>query len=430
MLGRFTNSKKPIVIVGGGFAGLVLAWRLTSLGREVELFEESSQFGGMLVTKKLTYGLSEQAANSLLVNEAVKNLTDSLKVELVKLDKSAKARYIVRNGKLRRFPLNFIETLNLLYRITTIKSKGCYETVADWAEDFLGDSALKFLVDPALTGIYAAKPEILSLPAVFPTLQIPSGKTLLRHLLGRKRSSQNPSFMAIPEGGMQTLVDSLIAWLRSSGKAQLYLNKGREKLPTADNLAVCLPAYRAAVLLESECSTSAKILKDIVYSPLTSITLVVKNEFFKTVPLGTGCLFPACEEHKVLGVLFCSSSFKSVTFNPDYSVLRVMVGGVRDPETIKLGSQELLERAFCELNQLFKFKLTIKELINIALTPSDSRVEADITHWPKAIPIYSPQMWRSLQDIKWTKGLGSILFSNYTGKVSLRGMVEQVLKVN
>jgi hypothetical protein len=52
--------------------------------------------------------------------------------------------------------------------------------------------------------------------------------------------------------------------------------------------------------------------------------------------------------------------------------------------------------------------------------------ELVINRWRRAIPQYStalPSVWRTARE-SWCAEPGRILFGNYTGQVSLRGMIE------
>ena len=51
-----------------------------------------------------------------------------------------------------------------------------------------------------------------------------------------------------------------------------------------------------------------------------------------------------------------------------------------------------------------------------------------VTRWRRAIPQYStrlPRVWQRAREM-WCAALGRVLFGNYTGQVSLRGMIETV----
>jgi protoporphyrinogen oxidase len=52
-----------------------------------------------------------------------------------------------------------------------------------------------------------------------------------------------------------------------------------------------------------------------------------------------------------------------------------------------------------------------------------------VNRWPRAIPQYSinlPAVWQTAQ-AGWCAAPGRVLFGNYTGQVSLRGMIEQAV---
>jgi oxygen-dependent protoporphyrinogen oxidase len=416
MLGKFTSSLEPVTIVGGGFAGLSLAFRLATLDKKVVLHERSERFGGLICTDQLSRGKSEAAANSLLVNAAVKDFCDELELPLLPLAKDAKSRFILRSGKLCRFPLTFPETLQTIWYGTTTISLEEELTLKEWATKFVGRAALDYLVDPGVSGIFASPPAALSAKLVSPALLIPKGQSLAGKILRGLWAKQRPQFrpyMAIPQGGMQTLIEALVGKLQAHPNVTLHLNSHLEDLTTDENVALCVPAYQAAKLLAPICSTSAETLNAIEYAPLVSATMVGPKSCFASVPKGTGVLMPSCENRRVLGILFCSSSFPSLAADQDTVILRIFMGGMRNPEVLQESKEELIDRASYELRELFGFQ-------------QSEGVEWQIYPWKRAIPVYSSLLENAWNRIPWVKRPGNVLFTNYTGQVSLRGMIERL----
>lgn len=416
MLGKFTPSTEPVTIIGGGFAGLSLAFRLAALDNKVTLYEKSDRFGGLICTEQLSLGKSEAAANSLLVNAAVKHFCDELGIPLVPLTKEAKARFILRNGRLCRFPLTFGETLQTIWHSTTSVSHEEELNLEDWATKFVGRAALDYLIDPGVTGIYASPPKVLSAKLVSPALVIPKGQTLtgkiLRSLWTKNRQSFRP-YMAIPQGGMQTLIEALVGKLQEHPNVTLHLNSNLKYLPSSKNTALCVPAKQAAQLLYPICSKSAEALDSIEYAPLISLTMLAPSSCFGVIPQGTGVLMPSREKRRVLGILFCSSSFPSLAEDQDTVILRIFLGGLGNPELLGESQDELIARASSELGELFGFR-------------QPEKAQWRIYPWKRAIPVYSSALGATWKNIPWVNQPGNVLFTNYTGQVSLRGMIERL----
>ena len=423
MFGQLTNNPTSVTIVGGGFAGLSLAWRLAEHGCRVSVLEKESRFGGLIKTDSFCSALSEASANSLLVNQAVDQLCKELDIPLETLAPDAKARFILRDGKLSRFPLHFWELPALLSRLLFIPGSGETKTVGDWCRRHLGQAALDYLATPGLTGIYAARPDELAVKGVMPSLEVGPGNTLgialLKLFLKRRQSKKDGSaikpYMAIPVGGMESMIEALLGRLNENPKVTLNLYQEVTAIPEDENVVLCVPAYVAAKILKEACPSSSAELTKIKYTPIISITVVANRKQFKQVPQGTGVLIPPKEQREILGVLFCSSSFPSLTRSEDQVVLRIMIGGTHNPEVLELTDEEIEASIAKELDLIFGFT-------------AGSETNFKVYRWPQAIPVYSPSLLAAKDQLPWCKTPGRALFGNYTGKVSLRGMVEEILE--
>ena len=92
-----------------------------------------------------------------------------------------------------------------------------------------------------------------------------------------------------------------------------------------------------------------------------------------------------------------------------------MLGGSSQPELVSLSDSEIERIVRDELYALLGIEGEPLQLI--------------INRWQRAIPQYSvnlPQIWQSARE-SWCSKPGHLLFGNYTGQVSLRGMIESAL---
>jgi protoporphyrinogen oxidase len=124
-------------------------------------------------------------------------------------------------------------------------------------------------------------------------------------------------------------------------------------------------------------------------------------------------LAPAKEGRKCLGVLFTSSSFGGrVSDETSYVAFAVLLGGSSHSEWIDAADEEIEEAVRGELASLLGLRGELVELV--------------ISRRTRAIPRYSitlPAVWRKARET-WCAEPGRVLFGNYTGQVSLRGMIE------
>ena len=132
-----------------------------------------------------------------------------------------------------------------------------------------------------------------------------------------------------------------------------------------------------------------------------------------------GALVPVSEERKCLGILFTSSSFENRVFDESrYASFTILLGGTLQPQWVSASDAEI--------------KQAVREELASLLGIEGEPLELVITRWPRAIPQYSialPKVWNAARE-SWCGQPGRILFGNYTGQVSLRGMIESAANLN
>jgi protoporphyrinogen oxidase len=113
-------------------------------------------------------------------------------------------------------------------------------------------------------------------------------------------------------------------------------------------------------------------------------------------------------------VLFNSSSFEGrVADEARWVSLTVMLGGTARPELVRASDDELLGIVREDLGAI------------LDLAPG-ARIEAVIHRWERAIPLYDERLRQAWEAARtgWCSRPGRMLFGNYTGQVSVRGMIE------
>ncbi len=418
MIGAINQNKREVTIVGAGIAGMLAAYVLDARGYRVTLIEAKRRAGGLIQTRQTDFGIAESAAHSLIATEAVSELCRDLEVELIAPRKEAKAKYVVRNGKLTRFPLTFQETLNSVRHAAFARSHNAGdETLDRWAHRHIGKAACDYLLTPFVRGIYGVQPAELGVSTAFPFLHLAEGQTLLwafaKH---RKRSRKKPSKTRVaPRLGMGDLVTKLEKRLEQRLGSRFRKGEELRDVPDAANVILATPAYAAAQLLQSSAPELAEELRKVHYTPIVSVTTFVERRAFERPLHGVGVLMPACENTKSLGILFNSSSFEyRVTDDTRLASFTVMMGGTASPNWLNAGDEEIQQALKLEL---FEF-LGIREPL------------ATVIHrWPCALPQYGidlPNVWQSARR-SWCAQRGHLLFGNYTGQISLRGMIESAV---
>lgn len=436
MIGTFDTSRREATVVGAGVAGMLVAHALDKKGYEVTLLEERPRAGGLIQTVRTGHGMAERAAHSLLTTEAVVELCGELGVELEEVRREARARFVVRDGGLRRFPLRPAEALTALGRAAFARAGESADSLDldSWGRKHLGDAAVEYLLTPFVSGVYGALPAELGVEAAFPSLSVAPGRTLLGTMLGRafgrpvgggqhaanghagggaKGARKERKRMVAPRFGMGDLTERLERRLEERLGGRFRKGVAVREVPDAPNVIISTPAYAAASLLETPEPELAGVLRGVKYTPVVSVTAFVRAEALSRPVKGVGVLAPAKEGRECLGVLFTSSSFGGRVLDESrYASFAVLLGGSSHPEWVDAADEEI-ERAV---------RGELAALLGVRGEP----VELVISRWPRAIPRYSvalPAVWRKARET-WCARPGRVLFGNYTGQVSLRGMIE------
>ncbi|PYS99249.1 MAG: protoporphyrinogen oxidase [Acidobacteria bacterium] len=437
MIGTLDTERREATVIGAGIAGLLAAYALDKKGYRVTLLEERAHAGGLIGTRRTEYGIAERAAHSLLATPSVVGFCRELGVELNEIRREARARFVLRDGRLRKFPLRAGEALSAICHAAFVRAGNHSDALnlETWGRRHLGDAAHAYLLTPFVRGIYGAQPAELGVAAAFPELAIAPGQTLLTALLGKafKRRAQNGHSghgardatdtgkttkqrkrMVAPLRGMGALTQSLERQLEQRLGARFQRGVRVNGLPDVPNVVLATPAYAAAALLQAEAPELSRRLREVRYTSLVSVTAFVERASFTRPVEGVGVLVPAREERHCLGILFNSSAFAGRVFDETrHASFTVLLGGSAQPDWVAATDESIAAAVRIEL----------AELLGIQGEP----LQLVINRWPRAIPQYStalPDIWRSAQET-WCGEPGHVLFGNYTGQVSLRGMIEQ-----
>ncbi len=421
MLGQLNFDNKKVTVIGAGISGLLAAWYLNKSGFEVTIYEKEKQAGGLIKTIQTQYGIAEKAALSVLATSNVIELFNELNLELLPVEKDSKSRFILRKGKMRRFPLSLGGTVKALFGALFIKSNGCNQNLDKWVLHHLGSEVLEYIFTPFVTGIYGAKPSDLSTTAAFPMLQVSKGQSLLCALLKKKNGKvekKSRPVMMSPYYGMESLISALENNLKQKLGERFITGKEITTLPDAPNLVITVPAQTASMLLANSDTELSQTLSDMQYTKMITATIFISNDSLQKPIKGVGVLIPPSENSKALGVLFNSSSFKNRVLDPTkLTSLTMMLGGTHRPELLNLSDNEIKELVTQECGAIFG--------------ANTKPLHIEITKQYRAIPLYSQNlqnMWNTAKN-GWCKKPGNVLFGNYTGLVSIRGMIENAKKL-
>lgn len=395
---------KKAIVVGGGISGLATAYLLGEKARqdgislEVTLVEKETRLGGKIWSIKADGYLCEWGPNGFLDNKPqTLDLCRELGADkvLLRSNDNARKRFIYSGGILNRLPENgpsFLKSkliswpgkLRLAMEPLAPKApEGVDETLAAFGRRRLGDEALRKLIAPMVSGIFAGNPETMSLKSCFPRiaeLERDYGGLIVAMMKLAKKKKQDiaegkvVASAAGPGGvltsfrdGIQSLTDitaSKVAGSLKTGSGALALRKGDSapwRLLTemgeleADAIIFATPAYATAELLADAAPDMGTVLQDIPYSSMTVVCFGYDRDRIGHDLNGFGYLIPKEEGKSILGTLWDSSIFENRA--PAGKVLlRSMMGGACFPEYINLSDEEVTRRVREDLKVIMGIK--------------------------------------------------------------------------
>jgi oxygen-dependent protoporphyrinogen oxidase len=414
---------KRAVIVGGGISGLATAYLLrekaeaAGIPLEILLLEKEERIGGKIWSIKADGFLCEWGPNGFLDNKPqTLDLCRQLGADgqLLRSNDNARKRFIYSGGILNRLPENgpaFLKSpliswpgkFRLAMEPFIPQYRGeADETLAQFGRRRLGDEALRKLIAPMVSGIFAGDPETMSLKSCFPRiaeLEEQYGgliKAMVRLAKKKRQEIREGKAVASAAGpggiltsfreGIQTLTDILATTLGpavvQSGRGVNAVRQGSTvpyRLETddgeleADLVILASPAHATADMLSPLDSGISALLRQIPYSSMTVVCFGYEQERISYDLNGFGYLIPKEEGKGILGTLWDSSIFENRA--PKGRVLlRSMMGGACFPDAITLSDQEVTQRVTTDLRQI----------MGIAAPPSF----VQIYRHPQAIPQY------------------------------------------
>ena len=371
---------QKVIVVGAGITGLTCAYRLKQLGRAVTVVESAPRVGGVIQTQVVDGFLLEGGPNSFQSTPEIIDIIREagLSGEMITAEPRL-PRYIYYRGRLHPAPMGpagLVSTKLLsaaaklrIVREWWINSKKDEheESVSEFVTRRFGPEALRNLVAPFLSGVYAGDPGRLSIRSVFPSLvefERDYG-SVLKGVIQSSRKSQGSRAsrnLCSFRHGLHSLPTTLAAAI---GSENILLNAQAERIDTesgggktslkvdvriqderrslaADAVVLSAPAYRSAELVAPLSESLARELRAIEY-PSLSVTYLTYNRSDISHSLeGFGFLVPRNEGVRMLGCVWSSSLFSGRA--PAGSVLfTAFAGGTTDPELVSWSEQDIIE---------------------------------------------------------------------------------------
>jgi oxygen-dependent protoporphyrinogen oxidase len=396
----FDSDLRPqVVVIGGGITGLAAAHRLLQVapGTRVTLLEATDRLGGKILTEHLDDFVIEAGPDSFLANKPRGiGLCQEVGLggELQGVTPRERRAFVLFRDRLHDLPeglTGLVPTrLGPLARSSLLSPAGKARVGLDYLvpahrteEDEslgafmrrrLGREAWERLVEPLMSGIYAANGDELSLAATFPQLRDAerSHGGLIRGVLANRRAappgvSGRTGFLT-PVGGLNNLVTVLAERLetqgatirlgsaaravrRRDGQFDVELHEGESI--QAETVIVAAPAFRAADLLAPLDPFLAGDLAAIEHVSTAIVTLAYRRDRIAHPLPGHGYVVPRVEGSPILACTWTSRKWAGRA-PAGWELIRVFLGrsgqlqreilNAEDDTLIALATQEAKSR--------------------------------------------------------------------------------------
>jgi len=379
---------QSVVVVGGGLTGLACAYYLKKAGSQVMLLEASEKPGGIIQTVERNGFLFEAGPQCPRFSPRLSRLIHEIAIagEFLPVDSHAQ-RYILKGGSLHKFPLSpqaFLATdlvsLRSKMRLVAEPFRSTHppeneESLADLIRRKFGTDFLDYLVDPAISAVFAGDPETMGVESAFPFLarwerlhgSLLRGAFKSRGAGNRQISTDGPNPRAgknageklhISESlpplgsfrkGLATLPEALGRALGNSLRLRAPVHglyqiatvedspaQWRIRLTTGEEIAaedvvIATPASEASRLLQPAEPGVSSMLAGFSYAPVTTVALAFKRAQVRHPLRGFGLMVPHSEKLNTFYTVWNSSLFPGRA--PEGEILITsFAGGARNPD--------------------------------------------------------------------------------------------------
>lgn len=367
-----------LAVLGGGISGLAAASGLLRAfpAARITLFEAAPRCGGVIGSERreglliekgpLAFPATAPATSALLADCGIADrFALSAAIQPAGIWQGGRvipvartAREVVRSGLLSRSCMARLALEPFMPR-----SRADDESVGDFFRRRTGRAFLESVVEPLSAGLSAGDPDALSMACAFPELRAwERGFGGLAYGLWKReraRKAREPDTSAWPEGNggaIEAMVSSLRArgidiragarvdGIGPDGKRGVSIRTSGGAPETFDGAISCL---RAPDLLRAFAAPGIEVrafLEDVPYASIVLAYLAYRKADLAGGFRGAHCLAQGRGRPGILS-LSIPSRMQPDRCPPDMELVRVSLGGARDPDAASLGEESLHMRA-------------------------------------------------------------------------------------
>jgi oxygen-dependent protoporphyrinogen oxidase len=388
-----------VAVVGGGIAGLTVAYGLAKRGvGPVTVLESRPRLGGTIVTVRERGFVVEGGPDSFITQKPwARELCEELGLGDRLIPTATRRLYVLSGGRLHALPEGVFLTVptrvwpfltsslfswrgKLRMGLDLVLPRGKAmedESLGSFVRRRLGREALEKLAEPLMGGIFLADADELSLRSTFPRFLDLEQKhrSLIRALRKAPVGGATPPFLSL-RGGMTELVERLVERmagvdLRTGGVVRAIEPGWKVRLAdgelVAEHLVLAIPPPRAAELLRSVSAPLADAIASIKVVSSATVSLGFRRADVRRPLDATGFVIPRGEGRRIAACTWSSSKFDGRA-PANHVLVRCFFKEPPDNEAglIAIAGEE------------------IRALLGISAEP----VLANAFRWPEANPIY------------------------------------------
>jgi oxygen-dependent protoporphyrinogen oxidase len=378
-------------VIGGGIAGLSVAYELHQQNIPFVVLERSGRAGGVILSEDIDGYTIDAGPDALLVQkpDGIKLCEElGLGPELVPT-RLPRLAYVQRGMRLHPLPVSSVLGIPtrlgpfLTTKLFSWKGKARMaaelfvsprrdqvdESIAAFMTRRFGAEATTYLAEPLLAGIHAGDVGRLSVRSLFPRFVEIEARhgSLLR---GFRRRPQSPvpvdgAFRSLP-GGLSQMVQALTAVLEPNAirldapVRRVVVGDGPSPfmVETADRtqlrsraVVFATPAYTTGALVHEIDAELARLCNEIPYASSATVVLAFRRVDVGARLDGSGFVVPRVEHTGILAASWLSSKWPHRA-PADRVLMRTFVGGARDPRALDRSDDELVDLSLAALTPL------------------------------------------------------------------------------